>query len=705
MSEASAGEEGFEPLPSLKPLAVAYAVDRSQHAVMVLLLAYALQRMLPPPLAGWALLGAVTGAVVGSALWALQLHLIRQDQPPGVALLGGRRVSWRVLGMLTPWMVAETSVLVLGSASSMLWALLGDADGVALVLGFPVCVFAVTTGHTRRTIWRYNRAVRAHLDDAPEEALRRLAPLTRVPGLPAYLGMLRAEVLRDLGRIEEAIAQLEPYWTGAPDLPSLALARLRLAAGDADPARLLLAALPPPPRRGGDRALRAEQTAVTAMLAIEDGEAQAAIASIDGVDETWPPRLERELMLLRAAALQISGRHDEARECLGALDLPSHFLAPPGPPVLRAALVAAGVAERPPEVRGEAVDPANVYAAASVVPRTPPKVQLPYRARRRPPHACLSPLDDRDLGPSVPRQPGLIAIVAVGCGFTAVVSLLLDLPLLGSSLLFACLGGAALWGLTVIPGRHLPRHPPGLPLGDGRYLTEAMLPWLRAQLLAPAAAAACLGALALVAAVVVTPVAGLGPSMVVAWFLRRPPRARLRRLAAAWAVHTAPLDALPDAVVPHRHPDTQGWWGLAHLLAGRTDEAEAILDQASAPALAPLTAWFAAARGELTRAEVGPAVPLAPVPQLLRWGTTLCLHALATGEPLTEEEEALLTEVASADPTRFGGALHWLLAALIRRDRPEEAEAYEAAHAGSIEGGAWVERAWPALARRGEARA
>jgi len=688
------------PLPPLGPLVVAQAVRW---------LVFALFSGLGFVPAGWLLGGeAVAGWAVGA--WAganaflagahvLLVLMVARDAPPGHLLLAQRRVPaesarlQRVVGQVEGGLLVVLTVWWFTLAFAHADATVDRRGALAFVLATGPLAVAWAVWGRDRDVHRFNRAILRHVAGDDEGALQLLPQ--RLPGARQVLVVrARAAVLMRLGRAAEAVELLERRASPpGPDGQGYRLAAARLACGDDRLARELMAGAPSYPLRGGDRTERHHAVVLRAVLALVDDQPTEALNALDGVGERLPADLEQALVVLRSAAWQAHGDRGRAEAALAA-----------GPPVRGAMWFTAVPAVRrlvaglgvplvePRAERGGAVE----ASADEPLP--------PVRALRRGGSAHLLPVENVSLGPRVVEVPPVLmwllgALSLVYAALLVGLAVTLD----DSAGLVVLLFPGMVVVATVALMQRQPRGPGTHSLGDGTYVSAETLGVVRARrfiVVDPWMVSSWSLMMILLAFAPGLWWLGVAVVVVITWLRVTPGR----RLDAAWVVRTAPLADLPAAMAPHRGADTEAWWVLAHLVAGRTDEAEAL--DAQRPARwrlpVPLATWFGAARGELQRDDLALAARGRQHGPRLRRAVAVVLQALATGEVLDAAEVAEARLVAEASPGRFGAGLHRLLWHHLRFHDPAAAEELAAAHRDALEDGVWVDGAWPNLTHPAE---
>lgn len=696
------------PLPSMRPVVVTTIYDRLLTGLLFLAVAWPL--------------GAASVGVAGllwamlSLPYALQLIDAQQDRPPGDLFLLDRRVAWRSQAWIFRALRIERAVKFIAGGVGLLAGMVrltqlesGDPAVVPqLIAGVVLLLLAAKSG----ALLRFHRAaerwlVHGNLEGAERLYLGLLQSPTVGPMARCSLAQLRLES----GRPDEAEAVLgsDPV---RPDLLGFTRAAAQLMQGDAALAHRLLAEAPTYPRAGGARMERHLATELRAALALEEGRPADALKALDGITEPTPVSCEVALATLRAAALHTLDRPvpDDVRHTAGLWPRPPWTSRLP---TVHASLEALDL-PRSPRVDGRAEplppasprpgtppDPTNPYAATATKPspmpsNPPPK---PYLGRARPPHAHLLPVETVAVGRRwpAPRLQGVpLWLKALG-GLSMVPALLLPLTLVRTIEALGRLGlGVALLFFMAASMTALPRDEGPWALGDGRRLGDSPRRLLglhrSADLLFGGAVTLLLTAPPVFLPLPIFYALGVG---FWAWRSHIPPR----RVHAAWAVHTAALDALPDAMARHRADDTEPWWVLAHLLAGRTDEAAALADAIPPDRRMPrpLASWFAAARGALDRDVLGAPEPRAGAGPRYRRAMAIVLATLAAGSPLPDDDLAEGTDAARALPDRFGGGLVRLQWHALRAHDPDAATAYALDHPAELDRGIWVDRAWPSL--------
>jgi len=692
------------PLPPLAPELGGVLLNRLLVALGLAPLAYA-----------WGTYGAVGWTVwmVGGTAPAIALLLeAAADRPPGAVLLRDRRCRGAPARIMAWTALAESALLVCfvglaHYATLRLEASMGEA---------PVDWVLVATLLGMAAVMQYFVGMKNLLALAAQAG-----DLQRVEGLLSAMPVImsrvpRAEVLLRRGQPQEAVDVLlvaEPQ----PGVTGYLQASACLVMGDDGLAHLLLARAPAYARRGGRRLERFLAFELQAVICLRDGDADGALAALAALSEPMPLVYSAAVAPLRVAALRARGEVAEAAALLEAGLPPQAVRWYSQVPEIHALLDGTGV-ERLPVFQGTpsggaALDATDTHAAPPVRPgRNPSPLgraasSLAPAHGRHARHAHLLPVEAAGLGPRLPRLLGpwrVLLAMALVLALTPplVVTLAEPTPppaLAWAGLYLPLLLALAGWAV----GRRLPHGPGPLALGDGRRLTAATLPHLRWQLRLMALCLPCTG-VCLVALLAT----GFGPVAVpvvacvaggAIWLLLGVSFVPLRRVEAAWLVHSAPLDQLPEAVAAHRAPDTEAWWMLAHLLAGRTEQARALDRERSESRREPqpFAWWFRAAEGTLDDDALGPAGPGLGEGARYRRAMAVVLRALQARAPLSAADIQEGAASADALPDRFGGALHRLQWISLREHDAAGADAYAGAHGPALERGRWVDDAWPAL--------
>ena len=650
----------------------------------------------------WPALGLVLLAEAwGAATLHRYLAAVQSGNAGELMLANGARVPLAVLR-------AQQSAERLGHAVAALVAAVVLVAGITrpVIIGTTVVALVVQLllVASRWGGWRQHTAYQALMNHQPQRALDALKAFRKVPGpLGRGIAHTRAGALAQLGQPEAALRELEAVWGGDYDATAALVALARLRRGDPELAQQWLAAQHP-----DDRYHAYLRGVVAGTLALHEADPHAALAATD-LTHDLPAFQQRELELVAAAALQQAGRGDEARQRLDGLraldkeawraqaqptlwSLIDDARAGRASQAVRAARSTAAPRPQPPP-------PSDAFAA----PAAPPTM-----ARWRGVQVGVVPYESSALGPASERAPMLkralvVFLVGLALLLAALAALLAGAGELEPELsaivvlveglvaLVVVLQGAREW-----MARRLRGSGPGMVLGDGRVLPEqpSWMRWLWS--LSPALVLAALGVLPLIEWAFLGTAVSLVLLVVLAARVGLSTRRRLAAMRAAIAVHEAAPDEVVAIVRQQQGPFTTGWLYLAHLVAGDLDGAQAVVEEhiAILPQLAELGLWLRAAQGHVALDQLLQQEPT-ELGDRYRHAVAVRLAALAAGQAHRALDDGpQVARLADQLPNRFGGLLHRLQLEVLRRARPDEADAYEAAHAQALERGAWVPDAW-----------
>jgi hypothetical protein len=636
---------------------------------------------------GWPALVAV-GLVQLAAGLTLHRYLsaVQRGDTGEILLSTGARVPASVIAQHH---LAERIEHVVGGIVAMAAVIVGLPDPLVVGGAAIAGLVQVLLLATRFALWRQHRAYLLVHRGEPARALPLLRALAGAAGpLGTAATHLQAAALLRLGDLGAARRLLASRWTGDHDATGALLAVRHLAEGDRSLAEAWLSTPHP-----DDRYHRYLRAMVAGHLAVVDDAPQRVLSVTERAVQELPELQAHELRWLRAAATR---RLDPSAPLPAGLDpVADAWRAAAHPHVWRVLHDAA-----PPPVRAPVAGPPGDAYAPPSEPLAPP--------RRRASNVGAVPYEACALGPADTRFPTLQRALTV-----LLVGLALTLAALGGLLQAAgqldpglgVVSGAVIGLVAFVLVAHLARElvrrrmagsGEGLRLEDGRLLPFDA-PWLAwAWVTSPALVLSALCLLPLLEFAVRRQVVSLLLIAPVGALVVLAMRRRITSLRSAVAVHTAPIDRVVAQVEALPGAEQPGWLLLAHLVAGRVDRAQQVVDEHAGlvPQVSELGLWLRAARGEASLQHLLGRDP-SDLGDRFRHAVALRLAALQAGQAeriLDRIDDGVV--LADQLPNRFGGLLHQLNLAVLRAAHPAGVVAYEHAHVDGLARGRWVPHAW-----------
>jgi hypothetical protein len=661
----------------------------------------------------WVLLGAVQGLVtvlVPStapalgivALAALATHLSARGAAAGIGapdgdvlLESGERLA--SAGLLRHERVSRHAALGwIAAVASDLLLQLDAPSAVAMGLLFTGTLAELLLVYQRR-LHRQLLEAHAALLAGDDDGVRRLLesfPAEVSPDVRDALDGTAAFLATREGDGSAGLEALERRWSGGMDSRAAAVAAARAArTGDVELARRWLAAPRPSPNRY-ERFLVAQ---LSALVALAENRPDAALAAVAELAESpeLPAFYQRQLAVLRVAALRLAGRVADADAARAALAPPfatdawrrtaqrwlwqrltGEGAAPPALPAAPPAPAAHPFAPPAEDV------PASRAASSRVVGAVPVERMAVWTAQRR--------TLDRVRGVAL-LVLLLLAPVLLGLGL--LLSAIDDDPggrLIAMLSQVVGLLGLVIGGVAAVPRWFVPKGArPSFALDDGRRLPVSWWWVFGSQGLVPLvvlagfvlAAGAGTGGLAF----------GLGAFLVplLGWSAWRRLRG-WRLLRDAHHPDPARMDRWRRPAFGPAAAQIGAWRALARLRAGDADGAAQEAREASlhGPDAGFVLGWLAAARGEVELDRLLAAPEPRGASARYRAAVALLLAVLATGR--VERVAARLDDWAllASDVPNVHGDLLARLVVGARRALGQPAGAEPA-------GTEWVQRLWP----------